>query len=141
MVGVVDEDFGCRLLSALVPRIFLICSIPEPMMLGGGGSRISHHLRESSYLRHHQLGFCKTRIVQLSSLIFTPSSVTIIADNCNNRHFRLRLKHRMVSSFSLQSKSSGEIPIVSDCFRFYFYSVCCSFKSPGFYCSFMLCLD
>ncbi|KAG8656691.1 FAD synthetase 2, chloroplastic [Manihot esculenta] len=86
------------------------------MMLGGGGSRISHHLRESSYLRHHQLGFCKTRIVQLSSLIFTPSSVTIIADNCNNRHFRLRLKHRMVSSFSLQSKSSGEIPIVSDCF-------------------------
>ncbi|XP_065868748.1 FAD synthetase 2, chloroplastic-like [Euphorbia lathyris] len=78
----------------------------------GGGSRISHHLRDCNH-HHLGLGFCSTGIVKLSSFIFRPSNLTIIGDNHSNRQ---RFQQRLVSSSSLQCKSPGEIPIAFDCF-------------------------
>ncbi|CAL1374747.1 unnamed protein product [Linum trigynum] len=91
-------------------------------MLVGGGSRISHHLRECNhrhkYYRDPQqalavgFGFCSSRIVQLSSLIFKPESTAVVG----GRQYRSTVQPRILSFSSLRSKSPGEIPILSDCF-------------------------
>ncbi|CAN1174832.1 FAD synthetase 2, chloroplastic [Linum perenne] len=91
-------------------------------MLVGGGSRISHHLREcnhrNQYSRDTQqalaagLGFCSSRIVHFSSLVFKPGSTVVVRGSCYQRSTQPR-----IHSFSaLRSKSPGEIPFVSDCF-------------------------
>ncbi|KAL5761347.1 hypothetical protein ACOSP7_017611 [Xanthoceras sorbifolium] len=72
-----------------------------------GGSRISHHIRECNHHHHHQnlgsgLGFCSSRIVQLSSFMLRPVSV----------HLNQPLQQRLISFSRLHSKS----PIPSDCF-------------------------
>lgn len=84
----------------------------------GGSSRISHHLRirECNYHHYHQnqnlgLGFCSSRIFQLSSFMVRPLSAAIIGEKCKQR-----LQQRLVSSSSLQSKSSGEMPTLPSCF-------------------------
>ncbi|WCJ38994.1 Nucleotidylyl transferase superfamily protein [Euphorbia peplus] len=66
----------------------------------GGGCRISHH---------QNLSLGLTGIVKLSSFILRPSYLTLIGTHYHNHH-------RLVSSSSLQSKSPGQIPILSDCF-------------------------
>ncbi|CAL1387631.1 unnamed protein product [Linum trigynum] len=91
-------------------------------MLVGGGSRISHHLRECNhrhqYYRDPQqalavgLGFCSSRIVQLSSLIFKPESTAVVG----GRRYHRAMQPRTLCFSSLRSKSPGETPILSDCF-------------------------
>ncbi|XP_031274901.1 FAD synthetase 2, chloroplastic-like isoform X2 [Pistacia vera] len=75
------------------------------------GSRISLHIRESRYHQNLGLGFCTSKFFQLSSFMVRPLSVAIIGENYNQR-----LQRRSVSSSSLQSKSPGELPLLSECF-------------------------
>ncbi|CAI0443728.1 unnamed protein product [Linum tenue] len=93
------------------------------MLVGGDGSRISHHLRECNhrhqYYRDPQqalavgLGFCSSRIGQLSSLIFKPESTAVVG----GRQYHRAMQPRTLCFSSLRSKSPGETPILSDCFR------------------------
>lgn len=101
-----------------IPRWFIL--IPAQLIMLGGGSRLSHHLRDYNHyhLHHHQilgLGFglrlYSTKIVQLSSFIARPLPSFAIGDNHH------RLQQRIVSSSTLQCKHPGEIPILPDCFR------------------------
>ncbi|CAI0443729.1 unnamed protein product [Linum tenue] len=92
------------------------------MLVGGDGSRISHHLRECNhrhqYYRDPQqalavgLGFCSSRIGQLSSLIFKPESTAVVG----GRQYHRAMQPRTLCFSSLRSKSPGETPILSDCF-------------------------
>ncbi|XP_044494707.1 FAD synthetase 1, chloroplastic isoform X2 [Mangifera indica] len=76
------------------------------------GSRISLHMRESNYHQNLGLGFSTSKIFQLSSFMMRPLSVAVIGEN-----YIQRLQQRLVFSSSLQSKSSGELPLLSGCFR------------------------
>lgn len=77
------------------------------------GSRISLHMRESNYHQNLGLGFSTSKIFQLSSFMMRPLSVAVIGEN-----YIQRLQQRLIFSSSLQSKSSGELPLLSGCFRF-----------------------
>ncbi|KAK8561440.1 hypothetical protein V6N12_048511 [Hibiscus sabdariffa] len=82
-------------------------------MLGCSSSRISY--------QNLGLGVCSTGILQLSSsfMVKLPSSsssaAASVAFDDNNFHNH-RLKPRIVSSSSLQSKSAGDIPFLPDSF-------------------------
>ncbi|KAE8660943.1 FAD synthetase 2 [Hibiscus syriacus] len=78
-------------------------------MLARSSSRISH--------QNSGLGFCSTGILQLSSsfLVKLPSSSASAVLFVNNFHIH-RFHPRFVSSSSLQSKPSGDIPFLPDSF-------------------------
>ncbi|KAG2334431.1 hypothetical protein Bca52824_005611 [Brassica carinata] len=77
-----------------------------------GGSRALQHL--SDYHHHHHtsigLGFCGAKIVQLSSFFLRPSQAKA---SCNFSH---RLRHRVIPSSGFHYKTSGETPILHNCF-------------------------
>lgn len=79
------------------------------------GFRISLRIRESNCRQNIGLGFCTSKFFQLTSFFMVrPLSVAIIGENYNQR-----LRRRLVSSSSLQSKPPGELPLLSECFRFF----------------------
>ncbi|KAL0709238.1 hypothetical protein Bca4012_016216 [Brassica carinata] len=76
-----------------------------------GGSRALQHL--SDYNHHHTsvgLGFCGAKIVQLSSFFLRPSQAMASGQLSH------RLRHRMISSSGFHYKTSGETPILHNCF-------------------------
>lgn len=80
-----------------------------------GGSRVLQHLSD-----HHQhtsiglgLGFCGAKIVQLSSFFLRPSQAMA------NGHFSHKLHQRMISYSGFHCRTSGEIPILHNCFRLF----------------------
>ncbi|XP_044487746.1 FAD synthetase 2, chloroplastic isoform X2 [Mangifera indica] len=76
------------------------------------GFRISLRIREANCRQNQGLGFCTSKFFQLTSFMVRPLSVAIIGENYNQR-----LRRRLVSSSSLQSKPPGGLPLLSECFR------------------------
>lgn len=84
-----------------------------------GGSRIAYHLRECDHCFFGLgLGFYRTRIIQLSfASPPNPSSSTTV--NPATHHLLLRSKKTSSPPcHRIQSKSPGEFPTLSSCFRF-----------------------
>lgn len=82
-----------------------------------GGSRALQHL--SDYHHHRTsigLGFCGAKIVQLSSFFLRPSQAIGRGQLSN------KLRHRMISSSGFHYRTSGETPILHNCFRLFLYS-------------------
>jgi hypothetical protein len=78
-----------------------------------GGSRVLQHLSDHN---HHNsiglgLGFCGAKIVQLSSFFLRPSQAM-----AKSHHFSRKLRQRMISSFGSHCRTSGEVPILHNCF-------------------------
>ncbi|CAC08334.1 putative protein [Arabidopsis thaliana] len=57
------------------------------------------------------LGFCGAKIVQLSSFFLRPSQAM-----AKSHHFSRKLRQRMISSFGSHCRTSGEVPILHNCF-------------------------